>query len=728
MTILNSTRAFSIGKDIDISAIKDASKFILPVDINWVNALMFWKELGFTRKPVSIPRKLAFSTYHITTKVSPYLKTGNGLEKKNALWHSVGDLVSLPSELIKSIKIVGGDLLTARIDTILESVKRIPELGYFINIKASNNFRKISAFPDKELKVRVIAIGDYFSQTALRPLHKYLFRILKRIPQDRTFDQGAMSSILGKEIYYSLDLSSATDRFPIQVISLVLKGHLPKIFVDAWEHIMIGYPFKVPQTKEEISYAVGNPMGFYSSWASFALAHHFILYIACKRVKIEWKTSPYLLLGDDLLIAHKELAEAYKDIMKSLDVGISEPKSFISPHFFEFAKRQFWRGVEVTPFPISSLKESLKGVSSFVSSILESEVKGWTSSIAPEVIISTAYAVILHMRSSYRSKMEDKVFVADRVLRCIRGTLPAGEAIKSVFSRMGYTFDHIADSVGLSILENIVVDLFSQQPEMKFDKDAPSQFELAHTLTLLLTGLDEERLSLGFDAIQALPHTSVYGLIEETYMSLISKARTISTTTGEWPLLFKTLALPGSDAIFVERSAKTVSRISSKVAGALRERGSILVQYPQLLRGMATLHRPPQAVYQVQTEKSFTMTLSQFFLFWRYVFYGIMIYVTIIYVIKYHLGPLTGVDNILHIVHDKVIESYPNTVQVLDDNKIEIPKCPETVVKYSTYLIFGTAILCNPCTLWWLSYMYCNFDPQYVGEVLHLVGIVFPVC
>lgn len=226
---------------------------------------MFWKELGFTRKPVSIPRKLAFSSYHITTKVSPYLKTGNGLEKKNALWHSVGDLVSLPIELVNSIKIVGGDLLTARIDTILESVKRIPELGYFINIKASNNFRKISAFPDKELKVRVIAIGDYFSQTALRPLHKYLFRILKRIPQDRTFDQGGMSSILGKEIYYSLDLSSATDRFPIQVISLVLRGHLPKIFVDAWEHIMVGYSFKVPQTKESISYAVGNPMGFYSS-------------------------------------------------------------------------------------------------------------------------------------------------------------------------------------------------------------------------------------------------------------------------------------------------------------------------------------------------------------------------------------------------------------------------------------------------------------------------------
>jgi hypothetical protein len=31
--------------------------------------------------------------------------------------------------------------------------------------------RKISSFPDKEGKTRTIAIFDYFSQTALKPLH-----------------------------------------------------------------------------------------------------------------------------------------------------------------------------------------------------------------------------------------------------------------------------------------------------------------------------------------------------------------------------------------------------------------------------------------------------------------------------------------------------------------------------------------------------------------------------
>jgi hypothetical protein len=51
--------------------------------------------------------------------------------------------------------------------------------------------RKLSWFPDKELKVRVIAIGDYYSQAALKPFHHYLFRVLRKIPQDCTFNQAA---------------------------------------------------------------------------------------------------------------------------------------------------------------------------------------------------------------------------------------------------------------------------------------------------------------------------------------------------------------------------------------------------------------------------------------------------------------------------------------------------------------------------------------------------------
>jgi hypothetical protein len=69
----------------------------------------------------------------------------------------------------------------------------------------------------------------------------------------------------GCEIYYSIDLTAATDRFPISVISSVLGGYFSKKYVAAWQRTMVGYPFKVDNSEEKISYAVGNPMGAYSS-------------------------------------------------------------------------------------------------------------------------------------------------------------------------------------------------------------------------------------------------------------------------------------------------------------------------------------------------------------------------------------------------------------------------------------------------------------------------------
>jgi len=43
---------------------------------------------------------------------------------------------------------------------------------------------------------------------------------------------------------------------------------------------MVGYPFLVKG--KEVRYATGNPMGALSSWATFALAHHFVVFCACK--------------------------------------------------------------------------------------------------------------------------------------------------------------------------------------------------------------------------------------------------------------------------------------------------------------------------------------------------------------------------------------------------------------------------------------------------------------
>jgi hypothetical protein len=62
-------------------------------------------------------------------------------------------------------------------------------------------------------KVRVFAIVDYWTQITLEPLHRWLFSILKRIPQDGTFDQmapvRALMESYPNEVCYSFDLKAA---------------------------------------------------------------------------------------------------------------------------------------------------------------------------------------------------------------------------------------------------------------------------------------------------------------------------------------------------------------------------------------------------------------------------------------------------------------------------------------------------------------------------------------
>lgn len=174
-----------------------------------------------------LPKGLRFTSYHFSTKTGP-----NG----HATLTSLLDLMSIPDNVLDAIKLLGGQRMRANIDLIFKLLPVIRQIlpEFFFHKKVGTRgflcSGVISDFPDRENKVRVIAIGDYFSQTVLKPLHKYLFNVLKKIPQDCTFDQSAFLKTIGqsKEPILSADLSAATDRFPISVIEMVLSGRLPK--------------------------------------------------------------------------------------------------------------------------------------------------------------------------------------------------------------------------------------------------------------------------------------------------------------------------------------------------------------------------------------------------------------------------------------------------------------------------------------------------------------------
>lgn len=82
-----------------------------------------------------------------------------------------------------------------------------------------------------------------------------------------------------------------------------------------------------------------------------------MVYYCAKKCKLDWKTAPYVLLGDDIVIAHRDLALKYMEIIDALGVDISQQKTHVSVDTYEFAKRWIHKGEEISPFPLGGWKE-----------------------------------------------------------------------------------------------------------------------------------------------------------------------------------------------------------------------------------------------------------------------------------------------------------------------------------------------------------------------------------
>jgi hypothetical protein len=125
---------------------------------------------------------------------------------------------------------------------------------------------KISVKDDSSCKSRLFGILDYFSQTVLYPVHRGLFDILKQIPSDMTFDQTKDLAKLRPDkgsSFHSIDLTAATDRFPVKLQKMVMAQLIGDEKAEAWESLLIDRDYYLKG--KPLRYAVGQPMGAYSS-------------------------------------------------------------------------------------------------------------------------------------------------------------------------------------------------------------------------------------------------------------------------------------------------------------------------------------------------------------------------------------------------------------------------------------------------------------------------------
>jgi len=220
-------------------------------------------------------------------------------------------------------------------------------------------------------KVRTIAILDWWTQELLTPFHTVLNNALKTIPMDGTHDQDKIAEKVRllttsqDADLFSLDLTAATDRLP-RTLQIKILQRLVKYpaFGMMWAKLLTERDFTMPGN-QKIQYAVGQPMGAKSSFTMLALTHHVIIQEAAflaGRVNFD----AYVILGDDVLIADKLVAENYKALMADLGLEISPFKSIecISQtskfRIAEICKRLFINGAEVSPIPVKLLANTIE--------------------------------------------------------------------------------------------------------------------------------------------------------------------------------------------------------------------------------------------------------------------------------------------------------------------------------------------------------------------------------
>lgn len=289
--------------------------------------------------------------YHITTKRGP-----NGL----ALVDCDKDAVALCDYFPEHLDMIGSfrsPILKDHIKSVAQQVKSSRrELPLLIS--------RLSIIREGGCKNRVIALGDYFTQEALKETHHFLFKWLRKQPEDGTFRQDNTAKLVrtalneGRPVF-CFDLTSATDRLPLNIQEEVMSRFIGKEKANLWRHLLTDRSFSFEG--KEYNYNTGQPMGFYTSWASLAVTHHLIVRY-CARLERVSSFKKYVIIGDDVSIFDEKIAKRYRKFMEDAKVPISLAKSVITRpsdpgiKYGEIAKRLITSKSEITPIPLPLIK------------------------------------------------------------------------------------------------------------------------------------------------------------------------------------------------------------------------------------------------------------------------------------------------------------------------------------------------------------------------------------
>jgi hypothetical protein len=224
-------------------------------------------------------------------------------------------------------------LLEGLSNSVLDSISKVIGVNPTAEVCAGR-LRPLTK--DGGLKVRWIANPFRLHQWALQPLGDALFDLIRDQAWDCTFDQTKPYKALQEHLKrgktaFCVDLSSATDYFPLELQLHILRKIFPQDYpqINLFEDLARNTTWSYGS--ERVRWTNGQPMGLYPSFPSFALAHGVLLNYCSSNIP-----GRFYVLGDDVIILHRPTYLKYIQMLDVLGCPYNPSKSLISNKMAEF--------------------------------------------------------------------------------------------------------------------------------------------------------------------------------------------------------------------------------------------------------------------------------------------------------------------------------------------------------------------------------------------------------
>lgn len=197
---------------------------------------------------------------------------------------------------------------------------------------------------------RPIAVPNRFFQMGMAPASLVLEKLLKKLPQDATynqnrFDKKITNRVCNPNLYVgSVDLSKATDNLPLSwgeyIWDTLIRSHVSEFANQSWDLFVACSRANWNNDGILSRWTVGQPLGCLPSFKVLGITHNF--YLESLAFANGYGHSPYAILGDDVVIFTKKLRKKYIRDLKNRGIPLSLHKSF-EGNLTEFAGKTYIR-------------------------------------------------------------------------------------------------------------------------------------------------------------------------------------------------------------------------------------------------------------------------------------------------------------------------------------------------------------------------------------------------